>query len=83
MHDGGMSDDTIIANGTGCTGVGMDHRIILDVAAFAYADGIGIATKDGTKPQGGIFFYDDISDGDGIGRHEGGGVYLRGLLQFS
>lgn len=77
-----MSDHAIIANGTGRTGIGVDDGIVLDVGSGAHMDGIGIAAQHGTKPNGGAFFNDDISDGDGVGGYEGGRMYLRGLLQF-
>lgn len=83
MHDGGMADYAIRPDGTRCTGIGMDDGIVLDVCACAHGDGVGIAAKDGAKPKGGIFMDDDIADGGGVGCHEGAGIYLWGLLQFS
>lgn len=82
MHDGCMSDHAIFSDGAGCSGVGMDDGIVLDVGSGAHGDGVGIAPKNGAKPEGGIFIDNDIADGCGVGCHEGGGVNLWGLLQF-
>ena len=80
VNDGCMSDYAVITNIAGCARIGMNDRIVLDVGSSAHGDGVGIAPKNGPKPEGGILVNDDIADGSGVGCHEGGGVNLWGLL---
>ena len=77
-----MSDYAIVADTAGCAWVGMDNGIVLDIGSSAHGDGVGIAPKNGPKPEGGILVDDDIADGSGVGSYEGGGVNLRRRLQF-
>lgn len=77
-----MSDHAISADGTRGTRIGMDHGIVLDVGSCTHRDGVGIATKDSTKPQGSVCINENITDGCGVGRYECTGVYLWGMLQF-
>lgn len=49
-----MSDYAIVADTAGCAWVGMDNGIVLDIGSSAHGDGVGIAPKNGPKPEGGI-----------------------------
>jgi len=82
VDDSGVTDYTIRANGTRRSGVGVDYGVVLDVGSFADTNCIGIASKYGTKPKGGICFHNHISDGGCIGCDKGCGVNIWRCLQF-
>lgn len=44
VDDCGVADDTVGANGTRRSGVGMNHCIVLDIGSFTNANGVGIAS---------------------------------------
>ena len=44
VNDCGVADNAVWANGTGRSGVGMNHCIVLDIGSFTDANGIGIAS---------------------------------------
>lgn len=44
MNDCGVADYAVGPNGTGCSGVGVNHCIVLDIGSFTDANCIGIAS---------------------------------------
>jgi len=44
VDDCGVTDYAVGPNGTGRSGVGMNHCIVLDIGSFADANGVGIAS---------------------------------------
>ena len=44
MNDCGVTDNAVGPNGTGRSGVGMNHSIVLDIGSFTDANGVGIAS---------------------------------------
>jgi len=45
VDDCGVADYAVGPNGTGRSGVGMNHCVVLDIGSFADADCIGIASE--------------------------------------
>lgn len=82
VNDCGVTDNTVGANVTRRSGVGVDYDVVLYVGSFADANGVGIASKYGTKPKGGICIDGDIADGCCVGRDESGWVNIWRCLQF-
>lgn len=82
VDDCGVTDNTVGANGTRRSRVGVDYDVVLDVGSFADANGVGIASKYRAKPQGGICIDGDIADGCCVGGDEGGWVNIWRCLQF-
>lgn len=82
VDDCGVADDTVGANGTRRSGVGMNHCIVLDIGSFTNANGVGIASENRTKPKGGICLDGDIADGCRVGGDEGAWVNIWRNLQF-
>lgn len=82
VNDRGVADNAVWANGTGRSGVGMNHSIVLDIGSFTDANCIGIASENCTKPERCICFYYHITDGCCVGGDEGGWVNIWRYLQF-
>jgi hypothetical protein len=82
MNDCGVADYAVGPNGTGRSGVGMNHCIVLDIGSFTDANGIGIASENCPKPERCICVYCYITDGCCVGCDEGGWVNIWRYLQF-
>lgn len=74
MKDGGMADSDIGPDLGGEAGVGVDNGVILDVAAWADEDAVGIPTQHGAVPNARLGSDFDMTDDDGSGGEEGGWV---------
>ena len=68
MQHGLMADDDIAADGQADAGIGVQYGVILNVAACADGDEIGVAANHGAKKYAGFGFEDHrANDGGGFG----------------
>jgi hypothetical protein len=62
MHNGCMSNDAVFPNDTGIALIGMQNRIVLDIAPCPHPDLVGIAAQNRAKPHAGLIAQNNIAN---------------------
>ena len=79
MHNGRMSDYTVVSNDAWIARIGMQHGIVLDITALAHIDFIGVAAQYRSKPNAAIVGQPNISNNGSLRRNENTVPFFYGI----